>query len=116
MVAKELKENYIKPHGLVLSIDEYKPSRTEGSKQDRIASVLEPRYDNMMVWHYQGGNCQILEDELVSAYPPHDDIADALASVVGILVKPTNAHYRASSANIDNSKTLWHPRFGGRAY
>ena len=41
------------------------------------------------MWHYQGGNCQLLEDELIQVHPSHDDIKDALASAVEIAKIPT---------------------------
>jgi hypothetical protein len=31
-------------------------TKTKVTKQERIAAVLEPRYDNLGMWHYRGGN------------------------------------------------------------
>ncbi len=93
-IVRELKDGYIRPHGLGLSIEELKHSRSTGSKQERMAAVLEPRYDNMAIWHYKGGNCQALEDELIAHNPPHDDCMDALAAVISISVPPTGAFAR----------------------
>ena len=110
-IVKELKTTYIKEAGLALTVEEHKPNRHKGSKEERIAAVLEPKYENMSVWHYEGGNCQILEEELVLENPPHDDVKDALASVIEIAVPPTGQkYYRKKSGNI-----LTHPRFGGVA-
>jgi hypothetical protein len=50
--------------------------------------VLEPKYDNQQVWHYKGGNCQPLEEELTQRHPPHDDIKDALANAIAISIVP----------------------------
>lgn len=119
-VVKELKDQYIRPNGLVLSIDEYYPTRHEGTKEERIASVLEPRYENLMMWHYRGGNIQALEQELSLANPPHDDIKDALASAVQIAVPPRHAD-RASDTMQQTllqqrrESGLFHQRFGGVA-
>jgi phage terminase large subunit-like protein len=120
-VVKELKDQYIKPAGLVLSIDEYYPTRHEGTKEERISATLEPRYENLMVWHYQGGNIQALEQELSLANPPHDDIKDALASAVQIATPPLHADRSAGSTG-HSSQTqrrieqgIYHPRFGGVA-
>lgn len=44
-----------------------------------------------MIWHYKGGECQTLEEELQSRNPPHDDVIDALASAIDIAVKPTKS-------------------------
>ena len=107
-IVNELKESYIKPNGISLSIDEYNPSRHEGAKEERIASILEPKYDNLQVWHYRGGNCQSLEEELVMRRPPHDDIKDALANAINIAVIPKQWSSHASVSSIKS-----HPRFGG---
>ena len=98
-IVKQLKE-LVKQHGLSLSIDEFRPNKHQGNKEERIASTLEPRYDNLQMWHYRGGNIQTLEEELMSRNPPHDDIKDALASAVDIAVKPSRSVNRSKSNNI----------------
>lgn len=107
-VVRELKESYIKPQGIPLSIDEYRPSRHEGDKEERLAATLEPKYDNMQVWHYRGGNCQSLEEELILKHPPHDDIKDALANAINISVAPKRQRAMTLDTNV-----FYHPRFGG---
>lgn len=109
-IVKSLKNSYIKPNGIILSIDEYRPSRHEGNKQERMIATLSPRYENMQMWHYRGGNCQILEEELVMANPPHDDIKDCLTAAVDIAVAPASRNWSGSQRN---SKIVSHPRFGG---
>jgi len=37
-----------------------------------------------------GGHCQTLEEELIFANPPHDDVKDALASAVDLVLQPVN--------------------------
>jgi phage terminase large subunit-like protein len=111
VIVKSLKQNYIRQHGLALSIDDYRPSRNEGTKAERIKNILRPLYDNKQVWHYQGGNCQILEDELTVLKPAHDDVKDALASAIDI-AQPPSASY--SDAKL-TAKVLTHERFGGVA-
>jgi hypothetical protein len=108
VIVKDLKENYIKYEGLSLSIDPYRPSRDEGTKAERIRNILEPRYANLSVWHYRGGNCQILEEELMLGKPPHDDVKDALAAAVDISAPPRARGLRRRVDNI-----VYHPRFGG---
>lgn len=93
-IVRELKDGYIRPYGLALSIEELKHNKSQGSKQERMAAILEPRYDNLSVWHYKGGNCQTLEDELIAQHPPHDDCMDALAAAISISVPPTGAFAR----------------------
>src|SRR5690606_28388323 len=70
VIVRDLKENYIKPHGLNLIVDEYRPNRHEGSKEERVAATLEPKYDNRQMWHYKGGEINALEEELTLAKPP----------------------------------------------
>lgn len=113
MIVRELKDNYIKPNGIVLSIDEYRPTRHEGSKEERIMATLEPRYSNHQIWHYKGGYCQILEEELTMAHPPHDDIMDALTAAIDIAVAPRRASFKKSGTN---TNVVFHSRFGGVAH
>lgn len=87
IIARDLKDR-IRSDGLRLTIDEYRPNRHEGRKEERIASALEHRYENQTMIHFEGGYNSELEEELVMARPKHDDIKDALASAVEIAVKP----------------------------
>lgn len=107
VIVRDLKD-LIKKEGLRLSVDEFRPSRREGSKEERIASALEHRYDNQMMWHFKGGYNEILEEELILARPAHDDIKDALASAVEIAVKPMK-----SRNNRQKNKIKFNNRFGG---
>lgn len=109
VIVKELKESYLKPNGIPLSIDEYSPSRHEGTKEERMSAVLDHRYEDMKIWHYRGGNCQTLEEELVMSRPPHDDIKDALASALSIAKAP--AKERVIEESTRNVIPL--SRFGG---
>jgi hypothetical protein len=99
---------YMQDEGVYWSIDEYRPTRGEGRKQERIDSVLIPRYDNLKIWHYKGGNTQLLEDELMADNPPHEDISDALASAVNRSKPPVRGSRRHKRNNV-----VTHPRFGG---
>jgi len=108
-IVKELKESYIKPNGLALSIDEHNPTRHEGDKNERISSILEPKYDNLQIWHYKGGNCQSLEEELIMLHPPHDDIKDALANAINLAIIPKQRHHNEGNIR----QIAYHTRFGG---
>lgn len=109
VIVRDLKQNYIRVHGLALSIDDYRPTRNEGTKAERIKNILKPKYDNRQVWHYQGGNCQVLEDELVVLKPAHDDVKDALASAIDVSVAPSAAF----STGKDSAMLYTHKKFGG---
>jgi hypothetical protein len=110
VIVKDLKENYIRPYGLGLSVDEFRPTRWLGSKEERIMAVLEPRYANHQIWHYQGGNTQVLEEELIFANPAHDDVKDALASAVDFAVAPLNMFSVKKNAE---QPMQFNKRFGG---
>lgn len=110
VIVNDLKENYIRPAGLALTVDEYRPSRWQGSKDERILAVLEPRYSNRQIWHYRGGNCQVLEEELIYTNPAHDDCKDALASAVDFAVPPLNIF---AMKKTELPTTQYHSRFGG---
>jgi len=111
-IVKSLKQDYFAPHGLMIRVEEVKPTRHEGSKEERMEAVLTPRYDNFQVYHYRGGNTQILEDELVSNNPPHDDVKDALATAIEGAVRPTKNYIGSSSSNV----IKFNERFGGRSF
>lgn len=115
-IVKELKDGYLRPNGISLKIEEHRPNRYQGSKEERVAAILEPRYDSMMMYHRRGGSWQMLEDELVSNNPAHDDIKDALASAVEIAVKPTSMGANRSQKTGTDGNVMYHPRFGGRAF
>lgn len=108
-IVNELKESYIKPNGLPLVINEYRPSRQEGDKEERVSAILEPKYENQAIWHYKSGNCQVLEEELVLKRPPHDDVKEALSNAIKIAVIPRQWVHNV--IDIDSLKV--HPRFGG---
>jgi hypothetical protein len=113
VIVQELRDNYIRPNGLSLGVDEFRPNRHEGTKEDRMRAALEPKYQNRQMWHYHGGNCQILEDELVSSRPPHDDVKDALTACLDICAPPTVNRYTSQQSNV--IKLMTHGRFGGLA-
>jgi len=110
VIVKDLKENYIRANGLSLAVEEFRPSRWQGSKEERIMATLEPKYANRQIWHYVGGHCQILEEELIFANPAHDDCKDALASAVDFAVTPLDLYRLAKDKQ---SIFQFHGKFGG---
>lgn len=112
VIVNDLKENYIRPYGLALSVEEFRPTRHGGTKEERVESILQPRYENRQMWHYKGGNCQILEEELVLQNPPHDDVKDCLASCVDSCVAPSSQSFNARNTSTFVSQVS-NSRFGG---
>jgi phage terminase large subunit-like protein len=84
MIVEQFKE-YMRKEGHYFVIDEHRPTKHDGAKEERMLANLEPRYSNNMVWHYKGGNCQVLEEELLLAHPEHDDVKDCLSAVLEIV-------------------------------
>lgn len=116
-VAQKVIVNGIKDHvmkaGLRLSIEEFRPTIKEGSKEERIAAALEPRYDSLSMWHLEGGWTSVLEEELVLSRPPHDDIKDALAAAVSIATPPS----KSFGKDVKDFFTLnTNNRFGGISF
>lgn len=112
IIVGDLKDK-IREEGLRLSIDDFRPTRSAGNKEERISAALEHRYDNLTIWHFKGGYTDILEEELILARPPHDDVKDALASAVEIAVKPKKSYREDDSRN---NNVIYSPRFGGVAF
>lgn len=120
VIVSDLRDNYIRKYNLALVIEDYRPMGKSGGKEERIEAILQPRYNNRQMWHYMGGNCELLEEELVMQRPPHDDIKDALASCIEICIPPSKSvHTTASGINSGASRAstrgveIFHPRFGG---
>lgn len=109
IIVKDLKEQYIRPNGLALSIDEHNPTRHMGNKEERMQATLEPRYTNASIFHYKGGNCQTLEEELILTHPPHDDVKDALSCAIEIAIPPKNMRRRQKR----DPSVMYSRRFGG---
>lgn len=111
VIVEELKNNYIRKHGLALSVEGVRPTRHQGSKEERMDAILQPKYQNLQMWHYAGGNCQTLEEELVLQNPPHDDVKDALSSALEICIRPSNSSNHSSSEF--RKQIIGSARFGG---
>lgn len=113
VIVKSLKEDHIRKHGLALAIEEFRPSAREGNKEERIEAVLQPKYANSQIWHYSGGNCELLEEELIYQKPAHDDIKDCLASCVETCVPPSFQMFQMKHKFDLEKPDYINPRFGG---
>lgn len=110
VIAERIKDD-IRADGLALSVDKYRPTRTMGTKEERINNTLTPYYDNNSMWHFEGGLNETLEQELIQYNPVNDDIKDALHSVIGIMKVPMRHQSQARKSNI-----VYSGRFGGVAF
>ena len=114
VIVNDIK-GYVKQAGMTLSVEEFRPSKKEGNKMERIAAALEPRYEDMKVWHFEGGWTSILEEELILLNPQHDDIKDAMAAACTIAVAPAKS-IGSSIKDIFMNPNTKKNRFGGVAY
>ena len=110
LVAEYLKDK-IRKEGGSLVIEGRNAPRRMGSKEERIAEIVEPRYENNTIWHYKGGLTNILEEELILANPKHDDLKDALAAAI-MISKPPGKLNRSIKEKVP---MIFHSRFGGVA-
>lgn len=115
VIVTDLKENYIKPLGISLSVDEYRPNKLQGSKEERILSILEPKYANRQIYHYSGGYIQMLEEELIFANPAHDDLKDALASAIDFAQGKAPFNTLNTMMRQEAQRIQYHSRWGGVA-
>lgn len=104
VIVQNLKDK-LSENSVRLVIDEYKPTR---DKEERVMATLRPLYEDHKIFHYRGGNCELLEEEVKQAKPAHDDMKNALADAIDIAVAPKRSFYRRAEQTI---KKLG--RFGG---
>jgi len=115
-IVRSLKDDYIRPNGLALSVVESTYKKSQGSKEERLESILQPKYSNQQVWHYSGGNCGLLEEELLLQKPPHDDIKDSVSQAMeSLLIPSTISNNRLNRIPLQgqSGRKMYHPRFGG---
>ena len=106
LVAEQVKETN-RDHGVYYTIEKEKH---RDDKTIRTFSILEPRYSAGKLFHYRGGNCQVLEDEMTMARPPHDDVRDAVAGAVSVCQSPSRRQAKSSS---DVTNLNFNSKFGG---
>lgn len=104
LIVEQIKDTN-RSRGIYYSIDKVNQI---SNKDLRIMANLEPRYSAGKIYHYRGGMCQILEEELVATKPAHDDVSDALASVIEIASAPSRNRGQSKVVNIS-----YHPKWGG---
>ena len=104
VIVKTLKDK-LSENSVRLVIDEYKPLR---DKEERVLATLRPLYEDHRIFHYRGGNCELLEEEVKQAKPAHDDMKNALADAIDIAVAPRKTSYTRQIQTIQRLG-----RFGG---
>lgn len=108
---KQEVDNMIRMNGRSLVTIARARTKSDGSKAERYAGILEPKYESSIVYHCKGGLIHELEDQITKARPKHDDLKDAVTLAFEQAKKPgkkIQAIANVSSSSIANS------RFGGR--
>jgi hypothetical protein len=111
IIVEELRKTYIRQAGALLSVEAFTPTRSMGTKEERIDAVLRPRYEGQSVWHFRGAMTDELENELKQAKPKHDDVKDALATAVNMASAPLRQTSRFERVK----QTISYGRWGGVA-
>ena len=109
---KQAIENLAYENGTKLVVEGVSKTWVGGSKQERHAAILEPRYKQGKVFHFKGGYIPELEEQIILARPRHDDLEDAVCIAMEAARPPSKGH--GIAANQQNSKIVYHPIFGGR--
>jgi hypothetical protein len=112
VIVNSLKD-LILSEGLHVRIEQHRPLGRDGAKEERIDAALLPRYEEGKIYHYKGGECTLLEEEIILDNPEHDDISDALAS--GISANFICRPRRPRDSDFEDQYTVLksHRRFGG---
>lgn len=122
VIVTNLIDNFIRPNKIPIRVKQFKPTRQQGSKEERMSAILDPLYDNKQIFHYYGGLTQVLEEELITKYPAHDDLKDSLANAIENCNTPSRAANRLVTDVYDEDLNLvgtrnqgikFHNRFGG---
>lgn len=112
VIATALKE-IISDEAMKCRVSEHRPMRGDGSKEERIEAALVPKYEDQKIYHYKGGLCSVLEEELELDNPEHDDIKDAFAACVSAdYVKRPRRPQREDEEGVTSS-LKFNSRFGG---
>ena len=102
-------KTYMHDDGVYFGIDEFNP-RQAGPKPERMHNTLTPRYEGGKIFHYRGGLCQLLEEEVRQSRPPHDDMKDALTMAIDFARPPSKPRHAMET---ENTNVITMSRFGG---
>lgn len=114
VIVTSLKE-MITEEGLHCKVHAHRPTRGDGDKEERMEAALTPKYETNKIYHYKGGLCAILEEELLLDNPEHDDIKDAFASCLSAdyVRKPRRPQNEDEDNTSIMSRLKFNSRFGG---
>jgi hypothetical protein len=114
VIVESLKD-IMASEGVHCRIEEHRPNKYDGAKQERINAALVPKYEAGKVLHFKGGACTLLEEEVLLDNPEHDDISDTTAACLSSdrVRKPRRPTREDNEATV--SSLNFNSRFGGVA-
>lgn len=113
LVAQEIKRK-VREDGHSIEVIGKPASTKQGTKFERHAAVLEPRYRNGTIFHVEGGLTKQLEDEVVLERPPNDDLKDGVTIAIEISTPPAKSGVASFSRAVARNNQAPASRFGGR--
>jgi phage terminase large subunit-like protein len=113
VIVQSLKDS-VSSEGLHCRIDKHRPNAYDGAKEERMEAALLPKYEDGKIYHYKGGLCTYLEEEILLDNPEHDDIKNTLADGLSSehVRKPRRPREEESESRL-GKKEQYHSRFGG---
>lgn len=116
VIVQSLKD-LVSDEGIHCRIHDHRPLGRDGSKEERIDAALTPKYEDNKMFHFKGGLCSILEEELLLDNPEHDDIKDALASCLSAdYVKKPRRPVQEQDMDAITSSLQFQQRLGGSRF
>lgn len=113
VIVQSLKDKAVE-EGIHCRIESHRPNKYDGAKEERMEAALLPRYEEGKVFHYKGGLCTYLEEELLLDNPEHDDIKNTLADgLSSIHVRKPRRPSKAEEMARNAIPVQYHSRFGG---
>jgi predicted phage terminase large subunit-like protein len=110
LIDRQIK-TLLRQRGRTLNIYSVAKTKHDGTKLERYALVLEPRYEQGVILHTKGGLTPTLEDQLAKIRPKNDDLKDGLTDAIEIAEPPA----RSSGTNINTGRLeVANSRFGGK--
>ena len=115
VIVQSLKDS-VSEEGMHCKIEKHRPNRYDGAKEERMEAALLPKYEEGSIYHFKGGLCTYLEEEILLDNPEHDDIKNTLADGLSseYVKKPRRPSRAEEEAQHGFGQTEhYHARFGG---
>ena len=104
----------LRTKGRTMNLMSVAKTRHDGSKLERYAMTLEPRYEQGVIYHCRGGFTPDYEEQVRQVRPVHDDLKDAVTDAIDILELPARGTSVSVGAMAGNNVVQANNRFGGR--